>query len=146
VRTRRETTVYRELHDSAAINIDLGAPARAWLDPAPDGGNGNLISGTLARASDGAWGDGIALALSSATLMNNSIVNSARAGLSNFGSNAALTDTTFQCSAFDLDAETLAGKAAKFEDGGGNLCGCPSATGACVASSSSISSPAIVDP
>ena len=105
----------------------------------------------------GLFGDGIivmpAIYPSVATIFDNSILDPARAGVSNFGSQADLTNNLIWCAGFDLNGEHLVpGELGplkpldplsySFNDGGGNLCGCEGVqTEGCVAQSSALAPP-----
>jgi len=94
----------------------------------------------------GAYGDGVLVTAfeSSAAIANvvaTRIDGSARAAVSAHGAHVALGGSALSCQAFDLDYEPRYGVAARFEDLGGNLCGCPEATGACKAVSAGLSPP-----
>jgi hypothetical protein len=90
---------------------------------------GTLVRATMTRA-DGLFGDGIAIAGSSAsaTLTAIRVEESARSGVSNFGAHISIVTTHIQCSAFDLIGEPFTNMDPIFENRGGNLCGCGSTT------------------
>ena len=67
--------------------------------------------------------------------------HSALAALAAWGAHAALGGSTLTCQAFDMNSETYATKPATLEDRGGNLCGCPEATGSCKALSQGLEPP-----
>jgi hypothetical protein len=109
----------------------------------------NLIDMTFPNTDDGRWGDGIIVECSDNVIIcqdsqnlaldyiSPGIEDSGRAGISNFGSNVSLTNVKIECSSFDLEREdgSLSGcpnHPASFDDGGGNVCGCPDATGKCL--------------
>jgi len=96
---------------------------------------GVLVRGTLARQSDGLYGDGVGVfsqeAPTSGTVTQSRIETSARAGLANFGSNVALGASALSCNAFELAGETYFEQPFHFEDVGGNGCGCPVPSLAC---------------
>jgi len=92
------------------------------------------------------WGDGITSVLSKINVSNNQILDSYRAGLSNFGGHATISDTIFQCAAFYLQGEPFLGHKFTFENGGENYCGCPSAAGVCVAQSAGLQPPEPIAP
>jgi len=112
---------------------------------------GVVVRGTLLRASDGSFGDGVAVAsailpggvevLASAVVRANRIEANARAGLVSFGAHVALSDTALSCNAFQLNGEAAGSLPFTFENLGGNGCGCPEPTGACVAQSSGLAPP-----
>jgi hypothetical protein len=133
-------------------NHELGvvvASAEATLD-------GVLIRGTLPRALDGGFGDGLGVAIhivqgmprpATALVSHCRLRDNARAGIGTFGSHVALGQSSLSCNAFDLDGEVNGGIAFSFEDLGENACGCPEPSGACVVQSSGLAPPEpIVDP
>jgi hypothetical protein len=109
----------------------------------------NLIKLTQPNKIDGRWGDGIIVECSDNVIVYQDnqnfaldflppgIEDSGRAGISNFGSNVSLTNVKIECSSFDLEREdgSLSGcpsHSFSFDDGGGNVCGCPDANGTCL--------------
>lgn len=104
-----------------------------------------VIRDSLPRASDGLFGDGIAvfagLATATVGLDNVHLQNSARAGLSTFGGTLALRSSIIQCSVFDIAAENTAERVAAVQDQGDNRCGCPEAQGQCQLVSGNIEPP-----
>jgi hypothetical protein len=113
----------------------------------------NLIKLTLSNKIDGRFGDGIIAECSDNVIVYQDgqnfaldflppgIEDSARAGISNFGSNVSLTNVKIECSSFDLDIEdgSLSGcpnHSSSWGNNGGNVCGCPDANGSCVTDSS----------
>lgn len=105
-----------------------------------------LVRATEVQASDGAFGDGIAVlqdrSVASAQVTGTRIETSARAGLSNFGASVTLSSTTFECNTIDLDGEKNAGSDFSFDTGaGGNACGCGGMATACEALSSGLQPP-----
>jgi hypothetical protein len=97
--------------------------------------SGCLIADTLPSPSEG-FGDGVGIVEVPETLTiiveHTEIVNSARAGVSAFGSSVSLGATQVRCADFDLDREPSLGVAARFEDLGDNGCGCPASDQRCV--------------
>src|SRR5437762_2739579 len=77
----------------------------------------NLIKLTLPKKDDGRFGDGIVVECSDNVIICQDdqnfaldflppgIEDSARAGISNFGSNVSLTNVKIECSSFDLERE-----------------------------------------
>jgi len=107
--------------------------------------HGSVVRGTLARASDGFFGDGVA-AMSyfapAATKLTAVLVDdSARAGVANFGTHVSLADSHIRCASVALNGEPLVDNDFAFDDAGGNLCGCPWADGACKVLSSGLTPP-----
>jgi hypothetical protein len=74
------------------------------------------------------------------------IEDSARAGLSNFGAFVSLGATTVRCAAFELEGEKWSGSEFRFEDRGGNACGCPTADQVCEAVSAGLEPPEPIPP
>ena len=95
----------------------------------------------------GNFGDGVAVypgvAPSHVVLVNTKIQFSARAGVANFGSLVELFGVKIQCAAFELEGERLDGFNFVFNDGGGNVCGCPLANSPCVAVSAGLEAPSM---
>jgi hypothetical protein len=85
----------------------------------------------------GSYGDGIDIVGGSANgpvwVTDSLINNNHRTGLGNFGAFVALEDTRLRCNGIDLEGESWMQKPASFSNLGGNGCGCPAATGSCVA-------------
>jgi hypothetical protein len=111
-----------------------------------------LVRGTLVRVTDGSFGDGIAVAATRsskgssaahATVTNTRTQGNARAGLGSWGGAVALGASALACNAFDLEGEPLFGPFA-FDNLGGNVCGCPEPTGACVAQSVGLAPPDVL--
>src|SRR5262245_35799923 len=108
----------------------------------------NEIHNTIPNPA-GRWGDGITVwpgpqFQTQATVLGNLVVDSARAGLSNFGSVVAMQDNTFQCAAFELEGEPYLGFDFTFANNGGNTCGCPDlgeALGDCTAETVGLEAP-----
>jgi hypothetical protein len=110
----------------------------------------SVVRATRTRPSDGAYGDGVvvfgdAVMPSKAALHNVWVRDSARAGISNFGSSAALTNTRISCAAFELAGEVFHETPSAFQDSGGNLCGCPVADHTCKAVSGGLAPPSAVE-
>ncbi len=117
------------------------------------------IEETIPRPSDGFFGDGvISMALGSSepggverqahvTLDSTHIHNSARAGISVFGSSLSFADTTVSFNGFDLNGEEYGGLPAAFLNLGGNTCGAPPTPSGCVVQSSGMTPPpSLVEP
>ena len=116
----------------------------------------NIISDTFPALSGpfaGWWGDGIIAALcSNLAVYENNIVNSARVGVSNFGSEITMFSNNIACAGFEMEVDPLPAHyfgpsdppqetAGTFVDFGGNHCGCPNAAGSCVAQSTGLQPP-----
>lgn len=90
-------------------------------------------------SASGFLGDGISVWCGGAHLSGLDIKNSERAAVSNFSAHVALGDSGMTCNGIDVAVETLPGGFAcsgvppTFDDDGGVLCGCPNATGNCIA-------------
>jgi hypothetical protein len=106
---------------------------------------GTAVRATVASEADGSFGDGMAVVggavVADVEVASTLVEHSARAGVSNFGAVVRLTDSTLQCAGFDLEGELFDGRAFTFHDGGGNRCGCPTATGSCTAASTGLAPP-----
>ena len=107
----------------------------------------NLITNTLPRVPQGNFGDGIFIlplaGAQPATVLNTVVEFSARAGLSNFGSDVSIGNIQFRCAAFELEGENVPSGAFgpgipatplnfSFTNLGGNLCGCPVPNSSCI--------------
>jgi hypothetical protein len=97
----------------------------------------------------GIFGDGLSAVHGVEGLMPTTMVieaslieDSARAGVSNFGSSVFLSNSVVGCASFQLAGEPSAGLSGSYEDGGGNACGCPAA-GECKVISAGLSPPEI---
>lgn len=105
----------------------------------------SVVRDTSTRASDGLYGDGIAVlsldAPAALTVTRSRVDNSRRAGVSNFGASATLSGSHVRCAAFALAGELLEDQRFVFTDNGGNLCGCPAADGACQVVSAGLAAP-----
>src|SRR5262249_16420442 len=88
-----------------------------------------VVRTTAAEASDHAFGDGIAVGgarggVGTVILDAGRIEGSARAGLSNFGSQVSMHSTVFECNPIALDGESTPTHSYSFQDLGDNKCGC----------------------
>ncbi len=105
-----------------------------------------VVRSTTAGVADGLFGDGIVVssdwAPGSATLRQVRVETSARAGVGNFGGTMALEGNTIRCSGFDLEGEVVGLKPFRFEDRGGNRCGCDALV-ACQATSAGLTPPSL---
>jgi hypothetical protein len=110
---------------------------------------GSVVRNT-ATNSDGAFGDGMGFAATdpsvTMSMSDSRIDSSARAGIVNFGAAVTLQSTSLSCQLFDLDSETFANNTARFEDLGGNLCGCPEPTEPCKSVSVGLQPPSPLNP
>jgi hypothetical protein len=110
---------------------------------------GCLVAATTAQP-DGRFGDGL-VALFEGVPTNvfldaSAIEDSARAGLSNFGALVSVGATAIRCAAFELEGEKWDGSEFRFEDRGGNACGCPTADHVCEAVSAGLEPPEPIPP
>jgi uncharacterized protein DUF1565 len=105
---------------------------------------------TKPRPSDGAFGDGVAVAAAlirgvpypaSAIVTRMRVAANGRAGIASFGGTVTVADVELSCNGFDLEGEVYAGIPFTFDDVGGNQCGCPDPTGVCVARSVGLAPP-----
>jgi hypothetical protein len=99
---------------------------------------------------DDRLGEGVSLASAlgnaSATIRATRIERSARAAVSTWGAHVAIGGSVLSCQAFDINYETYGGTAARLDDLGGNLCGCPEATAPCVGVTASLEPPPLIEP
>ena len=101
----------------------------------------NVIEDTRPDLFSATWGDGVSSVLSDITVSNNQILDSDRAGISNFGGRITVADSTIQCATFDLEGEPYESHNFAFDDVGENKCGCPTADGPCSAVSAGLEPP-----
>jgi hypothetical protein len=108
-----------------------------------------LVRGNLAGA-DGRFGDGIVIATmwngggpapTHAAVTSSRIEHDDRTGLASFGAEVSLQNDALACNGFDLEGEVQLQVAYAFDNLGGNACGCPEPTGACVALSVGLEPP-----
>lgn len=105
-----------------------------------------VIVGVAASADDGLFGDGVAIIDDGPVVVEGCTIHqSARAGLSVFGSQVTVKDTDLRCNDLALAVDALSGSAPELTDGGGNLCGCDDALVTCKALSAGLSPPGAVD-
>jgi Right handed beta helix region len=107
-------------------NRDVGihvASSRAWIED-------SLVRNTMATAG-GLFGDGItSVALgeswppSEVTIVGSLVKDSARAGVSAFGSKVALASSSFDCNAIHLNQQAHSGQEPSFTNDGQSTCGC----------------------
>lgn len=116
------------------------------------GSDGSLentrIQATHGRPSDGAFGDGVAVAVAgdhpAAITIDGALVEgSARAGVASFGAAIAIGSSMVECNSIALNGEELAGSPFAFEDKGGNACGCSGETAACKVLSAKLTPPTL---
>jgi len=104
----------------------------------------------IAANALGKFGDGMIVVSergpATATITAIRIERSARAALSVHGGHATIAGSSLSCQAFDLDFEKYGTLAAKLEDLGGNLCGCPEAKEVCKAVSAGLEAPPAAPP
>ncbi len=97
-----------------------------------EGGSSDIheSSVTMTHAlADATFGDGVSLSrtastLLSATLENNFIDASDRAGVGVYGADVSFSKNAIFCAAFDIDGETVVGTMYALHDLGDNQCGC----------------------
>ena len=111
---------------------------------------GEVLDATILDTTsvNGLFGDGISVWCGGARLSGVEIGNSQRAAISNFDSHFDFEDMTMTCNAIDIDVEMGAqcgGVTPSFTDNGGILCGCPNATGTCIAQTSTPTSFLLVE-
>ena len=106
--------------------------------------DGVAVRDTLARESDGAFGDGIAVLVqdqpASASIQATLVQNSARAAVSSFGGDVTLANSRLDCYLIPLDGEQTT-RPFSFEDLGDNWCGCGDVTETCAVRSSNLQPP-----
>jgi hypothetical protein len=108
----------------------------------------SVISNTVAEASDGSYGDAIALITipdqlpGSVELVDCTLQDNERAGIVNFGANIGLTGNNFDCNPIDMNGQLLGDSEFIFEDRGGNSCGCGAQLHNCLVLSHELISPA----
>jgi hypothetical protein len=103
---------------------------------------GTLVRNTGGRASDGAFGDGIAATNGSTLQVHTSRIESnARAGVAGFGSAVTIGGTALWCNVLDLDSELHEGVPAVFHDLGANECSCESQETTCRTTTTNIAAP-----
>ena len=108
-----------------------------------------LVTDTVPRVADGAYGDGFAVLsiteVATATITRCAIERSARAGAASFGGVLSLANTTIGCSAFPLDGEQSSFLDTTYDfqlqDLGGNTCSCEGDSETCKVVTSSLAAP-----
>jgi hypothetical protein len=94
-----------------------------------------LITDTLAEPATQSYGDGMACAATTVpaalTVVRSRIERSARAGLTNFGSEVTLSASELLCNPLDLNAQDYEGRSYVFHDEQNNRCGCDNGSEAC---------------
>jgi hypothetical protein len=108
------------------------------------------VADTTPLPGDSSMGDGVVgLAGHGETfldLRDLRVLDSARAGVSAFGANVRLQDTTIECAAFALNAETVDGVVSTFDDAGNNVCTCEGQSEDCQVLSSQLTAPEPPEP
>lgn len=128
------------LEDSAGFGVVVVA-SEATLD--------SVLLRRVHPDAGGLFGDGVAVMSypgavherGRATLRSVRIEDAARAAVSSFGADVALSGSALACQAFDLDGEALGAFDFAFTDDGSNGCGCPDAVDACRALSAQLAPP-----
>lgn len=99
------------------------------------------VRGVIAAGELG-FGDAVAsLDGASLAIVDSLLADSARAGLSLFGSSASLTGSVLSCHPIDIAVQDLGPTPSALEDGGGNRCGCDDEPHDCKASSTDLEPP-----
>lgn len=111
---------------------------------------GEVLDATISdtTSANGLFGDGISVWCGGARLSGVEIGNSQRAAISNFDSHIDFEDMVMTCNSIDIDVEIggqCGGVPPSFTDNGGILCGCPNATGPCIAQTSTPTSFLLVE-
>ena len=112
---------------------------------------GEVLDATILNTTsvNGLFGDGISVWCGGARLSGVEIGNSQRAAISNFDSHIDFEDMAMTCNSIDIDVEIggqcVGGVPPSFADNGGILCGCPNATGPCIAQTSTPTSFLLVE-
>lgn len=89
------------------------------------------VASVAAQASDGQFGDAVVTILSTAALRGVQVEQSARVGVSSFGSSINLVDAVLECNPIDLSSQSWSGREAVFVDAGNNRCGCEAEVETC---------------
>src|SRR5262249_51216162 len=107
--------------------------------------DGTLVRATGPRATDDAFGDGLAVwaaaGRASVTARGLQIEGSERAGISSFGATVSLGDTSLECNQIHLASEEIGAYPVSFYDLGGNVCGCQGQEVTCRVLSSNLAPP-----
>lgn len=121
----------------------------------------SIIDGALPTSGTGLFGDGVMVmpltAPSTLHIENSVVKDSARAGISNFGSNVAIKDVLLKCNPFELMDQNISkdlfgpGLPAQdllhaYDNQGGNACGCPVADGNCTSDQAGLEPAEPLDP
>jgi hypothetical protein len=134
------------------VRVEQSHHVGVWIHGADAMLEGVYVGGTEPAAADGSFGDGVVItspveegvaALASATMQSCHIEQNGRAGVANFGATARLESTALSCNAFDLEGEVFLIVPFTFENLGGNGCGCPEPSAACVAQSLGVHAPEV---
>jgi hypothetical protein len=110
-----------------------------------------VVRDTQAQASDGRFGDGVAVDSNgsqgaSVTLTACLVAGSARAGVAAFGAPVALGQTRIECNTFHLAGEDELFASFSFDDIGGNACGCDGTEVVCQVASPGLEPPEPIAP
>lgn len=132
-----------EVRGSLVVNSRDGGIVLVDSDAVVDA---TIVRATEAQLSDGAFGDGVLVAVETGadTLMvltRSQIERSARAGVAAFGATIDMGATLVDCNAIDLNGESFQGRDFQFSDAGGNRCGCEAVRRDCTALSSGLNAP-----
>jgi hypothetical protein len=111
---------------------------------------GSIVRNTRPRPLDGLFGDSLFIDSqtrpSTAKLIATRLEHGTRSALLSWGGHALLERSEFVCHAFDFDAGTTHLGTARFEDLGGNGCGCPIPDGTCKLVTTGIAPPEPLPP
>ena len=101
-------SIYKSwIHGAREAGIDLAATGETWISNVK-------VEGTLPNPSTGMYGDGVRVVATNVHMDTMIVRKNARAGVSEFGcgdigspngARLSVSNTTFQCNAFDIDRE-----------------------------------------
>jgi hypothetical protein len=101
----------------------------------------SVVTDTRVVQPDGLYGDGVSLIDSPGELTFSVISGNERVGAALWRSALRLQNVTFDCNAIDLATHSGGATEAKFEDGGGIVCGCAGQVVECKALGTDVSPP-----
>jgi hypothetical protein len=124
--------------------IELNYEAAVFAFGATVSIESSLFRDMLANAT-GSAGAGVVLVSdmveTTASIRDTRIERSALVAVAAWGAHGTIESSALVCQTIDLNTETYQGRAAKLEDLGGNLCGCPEANAPCKALSANLQPP-----